>query len=318
MAVKLADIAEACGVDISTVSRAMRDDPRVLEETRQRIQAIARKMDYRPNLLARSLAAGRTNCVAIIVHGLNPGTDNMLFDAASYALQQRGYMSMIMPHRGDMQQYERMVDQLGQGLVDGVLVIAGDPQTERSALQRLQQSLPVVFLDRGLEHCNAPLVTAQHAAAIEHLIAECRARGVQTWCIGFGEHNTAARTRSAAARKLLRGASCLSLEGLDAQALQSDSGPIAVLVSTQQHAQSAMKRMAETLRERRCYVACFDAWHGDCVPAREAFIAVQDFDAMAEKAVETCIALIDSTTGPAVGEIAIPVKRFEHIRSEFC
>ncbi len=47
--VRLVDIAVAAGVDKSTVSLALRGDPRIKEETRQRILSIAKEMDYRPD-----------------------------------------------------------------------------------------------------------------------------------------------------------------------------------------------------------------------------------------------------------------------------
>ena len=58
----LADVARAAGVHVTTVSLALRNHPRLPPETRERLQALARKMGYAPDPLLRALVAyrGRT------------------------------------------------------------------------------------------------------------------------------------------------------------------------------------------------------------------------------------------------------------------
>jgi len=59
------DVASAAGVTAGTVSRALRDDPRVIESTRLRIVEAARHLNYRPNLQARGLQTGKTGAVGL-------------------------------------------------------------------------------------------------------------------------------------------------------------------------------------------------------------------------------------------------------------
>lgn len=65
--VGLKTLAVQLGVDVSTVSRALRDDPRVKAETRQAVQDLARRYDYRPNAAARALRGGKTGRVAVLL-----------------------------------------------------------------------------------------------------------------------------------------------------------------------------------------------------------------------------------------------------------
>ncbi len=61
MPVTLHELAKVAGVSISTVSRVLNPGNHpVNEETRQRILALAEELDYRPNLVARSLRIDRT------------------------------------------------------------------------------------------------------------------------------------------------------------------------------------------------------------------------------------------------------------------
>ncbi|MCP4640956.1 MAG: LacI family transcriptional regulator [bacterium] len=65
--VTISDIAEIAGVHRSTVSLALRDDPRIPESTRERIQRVAAEIGYLPNLVARGLASKRTHTVGLLV-----------------------------------------------------------------------------------------------------------------------------------------------------------------------------------------------------------------------------------------------------------
>ena len=53
----LRDVAEAAGVDVSTVSRALRNDVRVADKTREKVQQVARDMGYRPNPFVSAFTA---------------------------------------------------------------------------------------------------------------------------------------------------------------------------------------------------------------------------------------------------------------------
>lgn len=65
--VGLKQLAERLGVDISTVSRALRGDQRVKPETRRVVQRVADELGYRPNMAARALKGGRSGRVAVLL-----------------------------------------------------------------------------------------------------------------------------------------------------------------------------------------------------------------------------------------------------------
>ena len=63
----LKHLAERLGMDVSTVSRALRQDPRVKPETTAAVRALADSLEYRPNAAARALRGGRTGRVAVLL-----------------------------------------------------------------------------------------------------------------------------------------------------------------------------------------------------------------------------------------------------------
>ena len=65
----LKDISRRSGYSVTTVSRALNGFPDVTEETRRRIEAVAREMNYRPNQVARKLVSGRSGMVGLVLGG---------------------------------------------------------------------------------------------------------------------------------------------------------------------------------------------------------------------------------------------------------
>ena len=70
MSITIHDLARLAGLNPSTVSRALRNDPRVRTSTRERITSLAAEHGYIPNLNARNLADGKTRMIALLMGSL--------------------------------------------------------------------------------------------------------------------------------------------------------------------------------------------------------------------------------------------------------
>jgi LacI family transcriptional regulator len=67
------DVARECGVDISTVSRSLSGRPGVHEATRSRVIDAAKRLNYRPNRIAQTMATGSSQTIALVVSDIrNP------------------------------------------------------------------------------------------------------------------------------------------------------------------------------------------------------------------------------------------------------
>lgn len=64
--VTIRTIAERAGVSTSTASRALNDNPRISQKTRQRIKQIADELGYRPNYSAKNLSRGEANIIGVV------------------------------------------------------------------------------------------------------------------------------------------------------------------------------------------------------------------------------------------------------------
>ncbi|WP_321408106.1 LacI family DNA-binding transcriptional regulator [Tolumonas auensis] len=61
------DVSKLAGVNASTVSRVLNGSARISESTRTRVLQAVETLNYRPNIVAKSLKEGTTNCIGIVI-----------------------------------------------------------------------------------------------------------------------------------------------------------------------------------------------------------------------------------------------------------
>jgi LacI family transcriptional regulator len=159
--VTLEDVARAAGVHYSTVSRAL--DPervgRVNVATRKHVEAVARRMGYRRDMVASGLKRGRTHTVAVVVADLsNPFIAPVLRGIAN-RLELAGLMSLIGETQDDPVRLERMLEHLLSRRVDAIILTAAR-LGDRPILRRLKrQGVPLVLAVRNVPGIRLPACT---------------------------------------------------------------------------------------------------------------------------------------------------------------
>jgi LacI family transcriptional regulator len=120
------EIARLSGVSRSTVSRVLNNNPRVHDNTRQRVREVIEKFNYQPNLAARSLAGGRTHILGVVIPmGVNRlFTDSFLMLLTqSIALACNRFDHSAMMWVADPDYERRTIHQvLSNKFLDGVIV----------------------------------------------------------------------------------------------------------------------------------------------------------------------------------------------------
>lgn len=159
-------VARAAGVSQSTVSRALRGDRRVREETRRRVDEVAQRLGYVPNSLASSLVSQSTRTVGVIVSDLtNPFFPSLLTPVYD-ELQLQGYRVVLFIDRTDVPTGRQALQRLLDRSVDGVLVTTGTLGSSLATeLQR--RGLPMVLLNRYIDDLDVDrVVSDNHAGAM--------------------------------------------------------------------------------------------------------------------------------------------------------
>jgi DNA-binding LacI/PurR family transcriptional regulator len=170
----MADVARLAAVSHQTVSRVLHDNPNVSGDTRERVLAAIKQLNYRPNSMARALVTGRTKTLGVI------SSDTTYYGPASTlfgierAAHDAGYAVIVSSLRSVnrglvLEAVQRLRD---QG-VDGVAVIA-PLRAGADALRHLRSDIPVVALEAG-QNASIPIATVDQragaAAATRHLLS---------------------------------------------------------------------------------------------------------------------------------------------------
>ncbi|MGH3584821.1 MAG: LacI family DNA-binding transcriptional regulator [Pseudonocardia sp.] len=125
------DVAEAAGVSIATVSRALHGMPRVSEATRQRVLAAAAELHYVASPSAASLASGQTNTVGVVTPFVNRWYFGAIVHSTAERLRKAGYDLLLHSMGTDAEERHRAFSgALLRKRVDAVLVLGLRPTTE--------------------------------------------------------------------------------------------------------------------------------------------------------------------------------------------
>lgn len=164
------DVAKACGVAPSTVSRAFSRPGRVKAETAERIRETAAAMGYQANPLARALPTGRSSLLALVVADV---TNPFFFDiirGAEQAATSAGYTLLVADVHESAEAERTAVDRT-ISLVEGLALAT--TRMSNSSIRVAAKQRPTVVLNRVLP--DVPSLVTDNAGgieqAVEHLVA---------------------------------------------------------------------------------------------------------------------------------------------------
>ncbi|MQA24466.1 MAG: substrate-binding domain-containing protein [Micromonosporaceae bacterium] len=142
------DVAQRAAVSTMTVTRVLRDDPRVLPATAERVRAAVAELGYRRNEIARSLRlASSTGLVGLVVTNLaNPFYSRLALSVGS-VVAEHGLKTVIGNTGQDLDNERSLVEDLVARRVDGIIAVpAGADQRHLAAAAA--QDVPVVLASR--------------------------------------------------------------------------------------------------------------------------------------------------------------------------
>jgi DNA-binding LacI/PurR family transcriptional regulator len=171
------DIANLAGTSQSTVSRVLNDTPTrvpIAAETRERVNAAARQLGYRPNPLARGLRGAPTMLIGAVVRDITDPFFAGAIEALSTEARSRGYNVVLGHAHGSADEALELATVLETRHCDAI-VLLGDMQDQPTLLADLRDSLvPVVALWQGSSPLEVPTVDVDNRAGIvaglEHLL----------------------------------------------------------------------------------------------------------------------------------------------------
>jgi LacI family transcriptional regulator len=170
--VTIADVAREAGVSKSTVSRAVNDPQSVHPSTLAEVLDVVRRLDFAPNVNARSLTTGRTLVIGVVVSDIQVPFFTSVARAVQDVARAAGYLTLIgnSDERPDTE--NELIRAFASRMVDGLIVTptAG----ENSALREIASRIPIVTVDRLVQGVPGTCVLSDNysgaLAAMRHLV----------------------------------------------------------------------------------------------------------------------------------------------------
>ncbi len=122
MRVKLKDIAKKTGYDISTVSRALRDDPRVKKETKKKIKKVAEELNYIPDISAKILSGGKSGIIGIILPEIKHSFYSEIFEEIDEICLERELIPELLLTEFNQFRIEDIKKQIIYQKMDGIIL----------------------------------------------------------------------------------------------------------------------------------------------------------------------------------------------------
>lgn len=172
------DIARNLGVSVATVSRALKDSPRISAEKRKLIQDYAREHNFLPNVIAESLRKSRVQPLKII-GVIVPQFTHFYFASILSGIEEeasrRGYRIMVAQSNEEYQREVNICNSFYENKVCGIIVSQAKNTTKYDHFQKLiDLGIPLVFYDRICTGVDASRVVVDDYmgayTAVMHLI----------------------------------------------------------------------------------------------------------------------------------------------------
>lgn len=176
--ITMKDIAQALGVSVATVSRALKDNPRISKEQREKIQAYAREHHFYPNVIAESLRNSRVKplkIIGVIVPQLSHFYFSSILSGIEEEATTHGYRIMVAQSNERYEREVRICQDFYKNRVCGVIVSQAKDTVKYEHFKKLiDHHMPLVFYDRictGI-NCSRVVVDDYMGAynAVTHLI----------------------------------------------------------------------------------------------------------------------------------------------------
>ncbi len=165
--ISLKDIAEVAGVSTALVSFVLNGknkEYRVNEKTAQRILEIAQKMNYQPNIAAKSLRSGRTKTIGVVVSDISNPFFAQLARILEDEAAKRGYTVFFGSSDESTKKMDCIVEKLINKGVDGLIIVPCE-NSEKSIISLINNNISIVLFDRYFPDINVSYVALNNYSA---------------------------------------------------------------------------------------------------------------------------------------------------------
>jgi DNA-binding LacI/PurR family transcriptional regulator len=171
--ITLKAVAQYVGLTPGTVSAVLNDAPSarsIPQETKNRIHAAAKELNYRPNFFARTLRNKRTYTIGVIAEEIGDSYGSAVISGIEQYLRKKGYFFLTVAHRHDTALLSRYSQLLSERGVEGIITVDTTVQehptlpTVAVAGHRRLKGVTNIILD----HHRAAILALSHLKDLNH------------------------------------------------------------------------------------------------------------------------------------------------------
>ena len=151
------DVADLANVSQASVSRAFTLGASISAKTKEKILEAAAKLDYQPNIIARSLSKNQSGLIGILFANWDHPKAAEILKGLCEAITEKGFKPVVQSASTIESVDKAFIDFLSYQ-VDGVIVFSTSPSANTSALC-LRSNIPIVILNHSTPGINASIVT---------------------------------------------------------------------------------------------------------------------------------------------------------------
>ncbi|WP_411031624.1 LacI family DNA-binding transcriptional regulator [Spongiimicrobium sp. 3-5] len=172
--VTLKELSQKLELSISTVSRALNDHPDISRSTKDRVQKLAKALDYSPNLFAKGFRSHSTHILGVIVPNISHYFTSTILKGILDEAETSGYRVIISESKNNETKQTEMLKTMTQFGVDGILIALARKTSSINDVLQILKRLPLVMFDKVSDKipCTQVIIDDEEAAfnAVEHLI----------------------------------------------------------------------------------------------------------------------------------------------------
>lgn len=192
MTVTIYDVAREARVSMATVSRVVNGNQNVKAETKNKVNEVIKRLNYRPNAVARGLASKKTTTVGVII----PDISNVYYSQLARGLEDIAtmykYHSIISNSDNDPDKEKEIFNNLLSKQVDGIIFLGGTISDEMKDLIN-QSSVPVVVSGTNGKDDQVASVNIDFAQAAKEITHHLIDSGAKTFTLVGGDYSKKAQ-----------------------------------------------------------------------------------------------------------------------------
>jgi DNA-binding LacI/PurR family transcriptional regulator len=176
-ATTIIDIANAIGISVSTVSRALKDHPDISKATKQSVKQVAASLNYQPNTLAQSLSKRETRTIGVIIPDIETYFFSSILTGIQNVASAAGYKVMISQSKESHKTEVANTHAFMTNWVDGLLIChSKETKSFEHIKLHLKSGIPIIHFDRVCDELSTSKVLLDDLnggyMVTEHLITQ--------------------------------------------------------------------------------------------------------------------------------------------------